>query len=390
MQRIQGRKFGIAGTVLAIALGVPCASSGQQVSEPKAVSAEECSQWQWDRRLFAFAESKRLLGESLGSDELATAEKVNGIFRSWSSTFRQGRSPQAFMGFVPLTDLGKATYRGNEGGLYPGGQNVPPSDHFKSGLRLSTAIEPRDATGKKAEIGKIVLLSIGMSNTTLEFQAFQKLAAADREINPTLVIVDGAVGRQSADVIAYPFAAYWKVVDERLQKAGVTAQQVQVVWLKEAIIGPCRPFPVDAGLLRDYLEDIVHILKQRFPNLTLAYLSSRIYAGYAEVPLNPEPHAYESGFAVKWLIGDQIRGKSELNFDPQKGPVRSPWLAWGPYLWADGTKGRSQNDLVYKREDFDVDGIHPSLSGQEKVARLLLRHLKSDPTSRPWFIGRGR
>jgi len=37
-------------------------------------------------------------------------------------------------------------------------------------------------------------------------------------------------------------------------------------------------------------------------------------------PLNPEPHAYESRFAVKWLIGDQIAGKAERNYDPAKGP----------------------------------------------------------------------
>jgi hypothetical protein len=105
-------------------------------------------------------------------------------------------------------------------------------------------------------------------------------------------------------------------------------------------------------------------------------------------PLNPEPHSYESGFAVKWLIADQMAGKPELNYDPKKGKVNSPWLAWGPYLWADGTKARSDG-LVYLREDLAQDGTHPSMSGREKVAKLLLSFLRTDPTARPWFVKRG-
>ena len=89
-----------------------------------------------------------------------------------------------------------------------------------------------------------------------------------------------------------------------------------------------------------------------FPNLKIAYLSSRVYAGYASTPLNPEPHAYETAFAVKWVIADQIGGQPALNYDPAQGTVRRPWLAWGPYLWADGVKGR-QDGLVYRREDLD-------------------------------------
>jgi hypothetical protein len=89
-----------------------------------------------------------------------------------------------------------------------------------------------------------------------------------------------------------------------------------------------------------------------FPNLKIAYLSSRVYAGYASTPLNPEPHAYETAFAVKWVIAGQIAGQPALNYDPAQKTVRRPWLAWGPYLWADGLKGR-QDGLVYRREDLD-------------------------------------
>ena len=57
----------------------------------------------------------------------------------------------------------------------------------------------------------------------------------------------------------------------------------------------------------------LQLAKEHFPNLRIAYLSSRVYGGYATVPLNPEPYAYEGAFAVRWLILDQLAGKPELN-----------------------------------------------------------------------------
>ena len=83
---------------------------------------------------------------------------------------------------------------------------------------------------------------------------------------------------------------------------------------------------------------------------------------------------------MKWAIADQIAGSADLNYDAAKGPVRSPWIAWGPYLWADGTKGRKQDSLVYLREDLGPDGTHPSESGRRKVALQLLEFLKTDAT----------
>ena len=125
---------------------------------------------------------------------------------------------------------------------------------------------------------------------------------------------------------------------------------------------------------------ILRKARERFPNLRIAYISSRIYAGYASTPLNPEPYAYESAFVVRWLIQDQIKG----NRMP-----KLPVLLWGPYLWADGEKGRKIDDLVWKPEDLGPDGTHPSDSGRRKVAELLLRFVKTDPTAKVWFVGKG-
>jgi hypothetical protein len=323
--------------------------------------------------------------------ETVTAEERELLKKTYVRVieeYRKANPPRRFTDLIPLTELGTNGYKGETGGLYPGGKNVPPKIHLDGGLILARKIAPLDADGRSATNGKIVLLTIGMSNTTLESQVFLKQAASDPSVNSQLVIVDGAQAFRAADTTADPHATYWSVVEQRLSTAGVTAKQVQVVWLKQAIIQPNRAFPAEAKRLQGYLVDSLHNLTSRYPNLKIAYLSSRIYAGYAASPLNPEPHAYESGFAVKWTIADQIAGKPELNYDSAKGTVRAPWLAWGPYLWADGVNARGDG-LTWQPEDFasgaGEDGIHPSMSGCEKVAKLLLDFLKNEPTARPWF-----
>jgi hypothetical protein len=273
---------------------------------------------------------------------------------------------QTSVAMKPLTDLGNGTYHGYHGGLYANGKNTPPKKYVQQGLARARSIKPID--------GKIVLLSIGMSNTTQEFSVFKRIADADPRKNPNVTIVDGAQGGQDAEIVKNPNARFWSIVDARLTNAGTTAAQVQAVWLKEAIARPTQAFPEDAKLLKADLEAIVYVMRAKFPNLKLVYLSSRTYGGYATTRLNPEPYAYDSGFAVKWAILDRIAGR-------QTGP----WLAWGPYLWTNGEKGR-KDGLVWTCADVrQTDGTHPSPSGQLKVAQLLLRFFTTDATARPWF-----
>jgi hypothetical protein len=123
-------------------------------------------------------------------------------------------------------------------------------------------------------------------------------------------------------------------VDQRLKAAGVANAQVQVVWIKQALIAEAQfgEFPAHARKLESDLVTTLQLLKQRFPNLQLAYLSSRIYAGYATTSLNPEPYAYEGAFSIRWIIDAQVKGDPKLNADAARGPVQSPVVLWGPYL----------------------------------------------------------
>jgi len=273
---------------------------------------------------------------------------------------------RTFTGLIPLPDLRTGTYQGFQGGLYPDGLNTPPAAYLAQGIQYRDLVHPIN--------GRIVLLSIGMSNTTAEYARFKVYADRDPAKSPAVTIVDGAQGGQDAEQIRNPASPYWQYVDQRIANSGATPVQVQAVWLKEAIAGENRTFPADANRLRDDLVAIVDILRTRFVNLQLVYLSSRTYAGYATTNLNPEPHAYASGFAVKWTIEQRISGQ----------PTR-PWLAWGPYLWTAGLRGR-EDRLVWRCTDTQSDGTHPSPAGVHKVAKQLLELFKADITTRTWFL----
>lgn len=285
------------------------------------------------------------------------------------------------VGTAPLSDL-RGLYKGEPGGLYPGGSNAVSSSHLAEGLTIARAIRPLDPDGIASPDGRLVFISIGMSNTTQEFSAFTSLASADPARNRRLVIVDGAQNGVPANQWAAPSCPCWSRLNRRLQSADVSPQQVVTAWIKVANGEPTQSFPRHAQMLRDDMIAIVKIAKRRYPNLRLAYLSSRIYAGYTTTTLNPEPYAYESAFAVRWVIEAQLAGR--LNFDRSQGPVIAPWVAWGPYLWADGTTPRSDG-LTWACGDLRSDGTHPSESGRLKVANLLLSFVKSDATARIWF-----
>ena len=301
---------------------------------------------------------------------------------------QHGRDSQGHRtGLVPLTELGKRQYKGQDGGLYGNGLNEPPKQHLAAAMKQIAEIQPLDVAGEPAEDGKVVFMSVGMSNTGQHFRAFTKLARRDDSLSPHLVLVQGAQGGQSAGrIIRDQSGAYWKRAEEILAESGLTPSQVQAAWLLQAIAGPRDPFPKSAKDLQRYISAMLRIMHQRFPNLKVVYLSSRAYAGYATKALNPEPFAYESAFTVRWMVQAQIAGEAMLNFDPAKGEVKAPLLLWGPYLWADGTTGRACDGLVWEKQDFADDGTHLSPGGTAKSAKVMLEFFKKDLTAKPWFL----
>lgn len=297
-------------------------------------------------------------------------------------------------GDVPLPDLGTGNYLGFRGGLYPNGSDTRPAQHQAAGIAEANQIKPLDASGNTDNAhGTIGFISIGMSNTTDEFasgggNAFKPQADADPSKDPKLAIVDGAQGGKDAAAWANPDDDAWTTLAQRLAAAGVGSLQVQVVWMKLALEFPesYGAFPAHAQALQAAIETVLRTAKARYPNIKIAFFSSRTRA-YTDdnTSLNPEPFAYESGFAVQWVIADQINGTGNLNFDATKGAVVAPYLSWGPYLWADGTNPRSDG-FTWLCEDVQSDFTHPSPSGVGKVAAELLTFFKTDSIATPWFL----
>jgi hypothetical protein len=348
-------------------------------------AAEEPIDWTRAQQLH----DRAARGEKLTPDEQAYYERAKALRNKGHAPAAKSAAPPKWTEHLtPLTELGEGKYKGQDGGLYGGGRNEPPKLHLEAAMKEAAKIQPLDADGQPSPDGKIVLLGVGMSNTTMEFSVFKSLADADPDKSSRVVLVDGAQSGQDARKTSDPAYVYWKHIEERLQKAGVTAKQVQAIWFKQAIIEPHEDFPAEAKRLQDYVATIMNICKERYPNARLCYLSSRTYGGYATTSLNPEPFAYEDGFGVRWLIQDQIKGEAKLNYDPARGEVKAPLLLWGPYLWADGETPRKADGFIYTIDDVVVkDRTHPSASGRKKVADLLLKFFKSDPTAKSWFTG---
>ncbi|MCA1735464.1 MAG: hypothetical protein LC739_04930, partial [Actinobacteria bacterium] len=211
-------------------------------------------------------------------------------------------------GLVPLIDLGSNEYEGQPDGLYPGGSNEIPTQYLKSGLEQAQAIAPRDSDGASDPHGRIGLVSIGVSNTRAEFGRFIELAQSNKRLNPALVIVNGAKGSRALDEWAIgPDANPRRNLDEDFQRWGLSAPQVQVAWIKAPDRTRGAVSIDDLSLENERLSAVLDTMAGKFLNLALAFLSSRIYAGYGDADTE-EPKAHQHGFTVKSLVEDYIGG----------------------------------------------------------------------------------
>lgn len=296
---------------------------------------------------------------------------------------------------TPLIDLGNQEYirmdgqqTGFTGGLYPQGSNQRPAGFNEDALDAAARIQPLTSDGTPdLTNGKIAMVSVGMSNASMEFGAFAADAHKSDEVNPRLVIINGALPNQTAEIWSDPDSGPWTELENRLSRAGLAPAQVQVAWVKNVVRGP-GDFPVWAEELQGHLEQIARNLKAKYPNIKITYFSSRTRSYAYWRGISPEPVAFETAYAVKWMIEKQIEGDPSLNYDPAAGAVTSSILLWGPYLWANGSEPRSDG-FVWLPEDLTSDCTHPSPSGVAKVAGLLMDFFTSDETAVSWFLGSG-
>src|SRR2546430_5351865 len=144
---------------------------------------------------------------------------------------------------------------------------------------------------------------------------------------------------------------------------------------------PSRALPPqdsDAYRLKGSIAAALRGLKARYPNLQIAYLSSRVFGGYGSTAWNPEPFAYESALSNRWVILGQITlMRTGSLWDTRIGPIdyekeQAPWVAWGPYLSANGTMPRADG-LTWPRDDFVPDDEPLSPNDAQKTAQQLMQ-----------------
>ncbi len=90
---------------------------------------------------------------------------------------------------------------------------------------------------------------------------------------------------------------------------------------------------------------------------------------------------------MKWLIEAQIRQLDGGPEDPIAGDLSlaaSPWLAWGPYPWADNGNPRSDGLTWDPSEMYDPCHEHPGIPAIKKVANMLVAFFR-DSVLTPWF-----
>lgn len=307
--------------------------------------------------------------------------------------------PNTTTPLTALNDLGTGTYgagcpenEGCEGGLFPDGSNTDPDPHASDGISIGKTVQPRDGDGNIDPVnGAIVFMSLGVSNTQQPFIDLMNAANGDPLKNPKVAIVNGALGGETADGLATSTSGYLStVINYILPFYGYTAQQVAAIWLDTVDSGDNSGFPTDAENLLGYLKTISTDIKTDFPNMVLTYLGSLNYTGYSQgvSTILPEPQAYDSAWADKWLVEDQINGTC-CNYNPSKGKVVSPWITWGDYYWANGLLAR-QDGTYWSCQDDNADGTHPAYPGGHlKIADGLLGFLKNDATATPWFLAPG-
>jgi hypothetical protein len=328
--------------------------------------------------------------------------------------------PQTTTPMVALNDLGTGTYdpfgatcpepEGCEGGLYPGGVNTDSGTHLADGISIGSStngwagagILPRDTNGDvDMTNGVIIFMGLGESATQQPFNDFMNLANGEPSRNPKVVIINGALGDETASNLCSITAGYLStVLDYVIPFYGkYSPNQVQAVWLDTVDSGNVSGFSGDAETIQGEMENGVaqnckpgalNNLVNDFPNLKIAYLGATNYTGYAEgvSTVLPEPQSYDESWADKWMIEDQINGTC-CNYNSANGTVTAPWMAWGYYYWANGLLAR-EDGTYWSCQDLSNDGIHPTYpSGHLKIASGLLNFLKTDPTATPWFLAPG-
>lgn len=265
------------------------------------------------------------------------------------------------VGLIPLID---------GPGLYSSGLNTAPPAHIARGQAIASALRT---------LPRVALMSVGMSNTNQYFEAFRRNEETTTDKASNLRIINGATGKQASSSWANPNDDVYGFADEKIVASGATPLDVRVLWVLSTN-GANGGFPYWRERVKNDTREALYAIVDKYPNVQLIFISSMIYGGYntPQGGLHPEPYSHEHGIVMKELITEHLKGTL----------LPDRWIAWGPYMWTDGVKPRSDG-LIWLCGDFVNDGCHPSLQGAYKVGGILSSFFRTDPVAKIVFTAAG-
>lgn len=284
---------------------------------------------------------------------------------------------------IPIIDLKNGTYRGNRGGLYPEGRNIPTGIYAKDLLKASRNTFPLDTFGNPGANGRIVFISLGGSTCGHNMIQLKKQTVGNPLTNPKLNLLNCANGYGSGSLnsMMNPKDPYWSHVTQILKGGGSSYRQVQVIYLETDDSTRYINWPGRAMLVRNELEASLRVFRQKFVNLKIVYVLGRTRTFGPQALWNREPSPYHFGWACKWVIEDQINGVPGTEYKGKKAVA--PMITWGWYQWADSTP-RKTDGFVWKLTDTK-DGLHATPESQVKLATNFQNFLLTDNYAKNWY-----
>lgn len=284
---------------------------------------------------------------------------------------------------IPLNDLGKRTFMGYVGGLFPGGTNNPSGQYATDLLKASRNILPIDSFGNPFKHGRVVFISLGGSTCGHNMIQLKKQTVDDPETNQKLALLNcsNGYGEASLNSMMNPNDPYWDHVSQIIHGAYSSYRQVQVIYLETDDSSRYVNWPGRPNLVKSELQTALRVFKAKFPNLKIVYVLGRTRTFGNQALWNREPSPYYFGWACKWAIEDQINGVPGTEY---KGPKTvSPMLTWGWYEWADSLPRKT--DGFYWRESETKDGLHATPVGQDTLATRFQNFLLTDKYAKNWY-----
>lgn len=254
-----------------------------------------------------------------------------------------------------LPEIGTGEFMGEQGGLYPNGQNEPPIAYLQQ-------LENVDCSNGN---GQVIIVGLGMSMMQNALSGWENYLNLP-EVNDNLVLINGAIGSNQQRWQDENYFGWSKGLQALLQ-AGYTTADVKCIMYHNAWSGPSGDFVPYAEMVKNSFAITMDIIQDKYPNVEMILINSRHY-GLSPTSKQPEPYAFYEGWSVKWLIKDRI------NCVVNCGAL----LAWNAYQW--------KPEWIDHPEYYVTDGLHLSQAGQNASGQIWHDYLANTSFTAGWYL----